>query len=94
MITTDTIKKIAALSMLNLDEAQLAGFTKDMASIVAFADTINSADVSYDCTRSNDIINALREDEIVASPPVEELLRGANGGQDGFFVVPQSIKGR
>ena len=43
MITKEEIRKIASLSKLYIEEEQLENLTADMAEIIAFADTINSA---------------------------------------------------
>ena len=43
MITKEEIRKIASLSKLYIEEEQLESLTADMAEIIAFADTINSA---------------------------------------------------
>ena len=43
MITEEEILEIAVLSKLYVPEEQLEQLTKDMAEILAFADTINTA---------------------------------------------------
>lgn len=88
MVTKEDIENIALLSKLFVADDELDSLTADMQRIVDFADTINNADVegvSFD--NINNISNAFREDEVVPSLPVEEILKNApEQGNDHFLV--------
>ena len=86
MVTREDVKRLAALSMLDLTDEQLDRLTKDMQSIVRFADTINAAK-DRDNTGINNIFNAYREDIVKPSFEQSEILSNVDGGDDGFFAV-------
>ncbi len=88
MVTREDVKRLAALSMLDLTDEQLDRLTKDMQSIVRFADTINAAEAKdRDNTGINNIFNAYREDIVKPSFEQSEILSNVDGGEDGFFAV-------
>ncbi len=88
MVTREDVKRLAALSMLDLTDEQLDRLTKDMQSIVNFADTINAAEAKdRDNTGINNIFNAYREDTVKPSFEQSEILSNVDGGEDGFFAV-------
>ncbi len=88
MVTREDVENIALLSKLFVAEDELDALTADMQKIVDFADTINKADtdgVSFD--NINNLSNAFREDEVLPSLPVEEILKNApEQGNDHFLV--------
>lgn len=88
MITREDVENIALLSKLFVAEEKLDELTAEMQKIVDFADTINKADtagVSFD--NINNLSNAFREDEVLPSLPVEEILKNApDQAQDHFLV--------
>ena len=84
MVTREEILKIARLAKLSVAEE----LTAAMGRILAFADTINAAGEGVaDFDNVHDLSNAFREDTVVPSYPQAEILRNANGGEDGFFCV-------
>ena len=87
MVTKEEILKIAALSKLTVSEEELDTLTKEMESIIAFADTVNAAGAGEEFDNINNLTNAFREDEVVPSYPREEILRNVQGGEDGYFPV-------
>ena len=92
MITKEEVAKIALLSKLYLSDEALEAMTTEMASIVAFADTINGAvtdDTTFD--NINHLYNVYREDVVVPSYPREAILRNVDGGENGFFPVKRRM---
>ncbi len=88
MVTKEDVTRLAKLCMLDLTEEQLEALTKDMQSIVKFADTINAAEAKdRDNTGINDIFNAYREDDVKPSYEQGDILKNVDGGEDGFFAV-------
>ena len=60
MITEEEILEIAVLSKLYVPEEQLEQLTKDMAEILAFADTINTAGAQVEvCRRFGRIVQCI-----------------------------------
>ena len=86
MVTREDVQSIARLAKLSVPDEELDALTGEMAKIISFADTINDAsdEITEEFDDINGLQNAFREDEVV---PREEILRNAQGGEDGFFAV-------
>ncbi|MDF2677817.1 MAG: gatC [Bacillota bacterium] len=89
MITRDDILKIAKLSKLSIEDEEIEALTKDMAEIIQFADTINTAveDENMEFDNISNIINAFHEDEVIESFDSDLILKNRDGGEDGYFLV-------
>jgi aspartyl/glutamyl-tRNA(Asn/Gln) amidotransferase C subunit len=89
MITRDDILKIAKLSKLSIEDEEIEALTKDMAEIIQFADTINTAveDENMEFDDISNIINAFHEDEVIESFDSDLILKNRDGGEDGYFLV-------
>lgn len=87
MITYNELKKIAALSKLSLDGEDIDALAKDISSILDFADTIAQAAVDLTDSGSDDAGWCLREDVVLPSIPVADILSNAGEQQDGYFVA-------
>ena len=91
MITEEEILEIAVLSKLYVPEEQLEQLTQDMAEILAFADTINTAGAQVEVSEGLDgLSNVFREDEVEQSYPIQEILQNVGGGENGYFPVHKS----
>lgn len=88
MITKEEVLDFALLSKLYVPEEQLDALTKDMDSILAFADSINAAGAqAEEYENAEGLSNVFREDEVVPSYPVQEILQNVGGGENGYFPV-------
>ena len=88
VVTKEEIQKIALLSKLTMSDEELEAITKDMAEIIAFADTINAvSDDTDDFDNVNGLANVFREDIVRPSYDRERILQNVNGGEDGCFLV-------
>ncbi|NLO47057.1 MAG: Asp-tRNA(Asn)/Glu-tRNA(Gln) amidotransferase subunit GatC [Clostridiales bacterium] len=87
MITAEDLKKIAALSMLSLDDAELYALNNDLNDIVAFADIISEFQVEEPDPILPFPLDTLREDNVYPSAPCAEILKNAARSEDGFFVA-------
>ena len=88
MITKEEVLDIALLSKLYVPEEQLDALTKDMDSILAFAYSINAAGAqAEEYENAEGLSNVFREDEVVPSYPVQEILQNVGGGENGYFPV-------
>ena len=88
MITKEEVLDIALLSKLYVPEEQLDALTKDMDSILAFADSINAAGAqAEEYENAEGLSNVFREDEVVPSYPVQEILQNVGGGENGYLPV-------
>lgn len=88
MVTHEDILKIARLAKLSVKPEELDGLTKDMNSIIEFADAVNSvAATDSDFDNINNLANVFREDEVVPSFDREEILKNAPNQEGGYFLV-------
>ncbi|MBQ3074370.1 MAG: Asp-tRNA(Asn)/Glu-tRNA(Gln) amidotransferase subunit GatC [Ruminococcus sp.] len=88
MITKEDIENIALLSKLFVPEEELDALREDMQGIIDFADTINNADIEgVEFDNIAGLSNQFREDVVVESLSVEEILKNApDQAQDHFLV--------
>ena len=88
MVTPEEIRQLALLAKLEIRDDEIDGLTRQMERIIAFADTINSADVGdtgFD--NINGLVNVLRADVVIPSLPQEDILKNAESAAEGCFVV-------
>lgn len=88
MITKEDIENIALLSKLFVPEEELDALREDMQGIIDFADTINNSDIEgVEFDNIAGLSNQFREDVVVESLSVEEILKNApDQAQDHFLV--------
>ena len=88
MVTREDVENIALLSKLFVPEEELDGLTKSMQEIIDFADAINNAPTSAEgFDNINNLSNVFREDEVVPSYPVSEILKNAPEQAEDHFLV-------
>ncbi len=88
MVTREDVENIALLSKLFVPENELDSLTASMQEIIDFADAINNAPSSEDgFDNINNLSNVFREDEVVPSYPVSEILKNAPEQAEDHFLV-------
>ena len=86
MVTREDVLQMARLSKLYIKEEELDALTKDMDNIIAFAETISTAQCEQtNFDNINNLTNVLREDVVVPSYDREEILKNAES--QGYFLV-------
>lgn len=92
-ITAADVKKIALLSRLNLDEAEVTRFTSQLENILEYVDTLTEVNVDgvEPFISAAEEGNVLREDVVRDSLPREAALANAPRQADGFFQVPAVV---
>lgn len=93
MVSKDDVKKIARLSRLEIQEAELDKFTGQMNQILDFIASLNRLDTANiePTSHANASGTAFREDEAVDSQVSELALEAAPEAEDHFFKVPKVI---
>lgn len=92
MVSREDVLNIARLSKLYISEEELDDMTRAMGDIISFADTINNAaEEGVEFDNINNLSNAFREDEVVASYDREEILKNANDIGEGHFLVRKRV---
>ena len=88
MVTREDVLQMARLSKLYIKEEELDALTKDMDNIIAFAETISTAQCEQNnFDNINNLSNVLREDVVVPSYDREEILKNAESQDEGYFLV-------
>jgi aspartyl-tRNA(Asn)/glutamyl-tRNA(Gln) amidotransferase subunit C len=93
-VDSDTVRRIAHLSRIRLDEARIEPMRGDLNAILAFIEQLNEVDtdgvepmtsvVETKMRLRADVVNdGNKADDIVANAPVSE---------DGFFMVPKVVE--
>ena len=93
-IDIKTIKHIAKLSKLSIDESEIDQLTKDISHIISFVEKINEVDTAKIEPLANvlDETNVWREDHIGDSLPVKMVEKLAPKSESGHIVVPAVIE--
>jgi aspartyl-tRNA(Asn)/glutamyl-tRNA(Gln) amidotransferase subunit C len=94
-VTPESVRHIAKLSRLALDEAHVAKYAGQLGSILGYVDKIKSADVEgvEPMAHAAPLHNVLREDTPRAPLPTEAVLQNAPETDGPFFKVPKVIGG-
>lgn len=88
MVSNEEIMQIARLAKLSVKEEELDSLTKEMQSIIDFANAINNAPTDgEEFDNINNLSNVFREDVVVESYPTEEILANADDKTDDCFLV-------
>ena len=90
-----TVRHIAALAQLDLDDADVPRFGRQLDAIVGYVAQIAELDVEGvpPLAHPGSGSGALRPDEPVPSLPLDEATAGAPESWAGFFRVPRVLKG-
>jgi len=93
-IDKDTVKHIAKLARISLNDEKIDGLSKDLSSIIKFIEKLN--ELKTDKTKPlTSIINASlkpRKDEIKDGKIRDQILKNSPEKNDEFFVVPKVIE--
>ena len=93
-IDKDTVRHIALLSRLELDDANVERFTRELGDILAYVDKLGELDTRDVPPMSHPIPmeNVFRDDVARPSLTAEEALANAPDKEDVFFKVPPIIQ--
>ena len=92
-ISKEEIIHMAKLGSLNLSEAEIEGYAKDITEILEFANMVNSVntDEVNETIGANENYNVFRKDEIIQTIDKEALLQNAPSKDEGMFRIPKVI---
>jgi len=93
-ISMAELEHIAKLARINLSESEKTTFLPQLESVLNYLDILNqvNTDNIEPTFRVNEQKNVLREDIVKDSLSQTEALSAAPKTQDGYFVVPGTIK--
>ena len=93
-IDKDTVKHIAKLARISLDEKKINSLSKDLSSIMKFIEKLNELNTEKTVPLTS-IINASlqsRKDEVLDGKIRDQILKNTPEKSEEFFVVPKVIE--
>ncbi len=97
IIDKDTVKHVALLSRLALDDREIVAYSAQLESILAYISKLNELDTKDTLPTSHALStlkNVFRKDTVKPSLDVEGVLSNAPARDGDFFKVPQVIEGK
>jgi aspartyl-tRNA(Asn)/glutamyl-tRNA(Gln) amidotransferase subunit C len=92
--TVETVDHVARLARLYLTDAERELFARQLADILAYAESIQALDTAAVEPMSHALTaGSLREDAVREGLPRETVLAGAPDAKDGLFRVPRVLGG-
>lgn len=93
-VSKEDVKHIANLARLEFTDDELEKYTKDLAEIVNFANTLSEINVEgvEPTNHILEIKNVFRKDELKPSLDREEILKNAPEKQAGCVSVPKVVE--
>lgn len=93
-VTAETVKRIARLSRLHVDEDRHAALADELNGILAWIEQLNEVDVEgvQPMTSAVDMEAPLRKDQVTDGGKREQVLHNAPKADSGFYVVPRSVE--
>ena len=96
-IDKETVKHVAFLSRLELDEKELELYSRQLADILSYINKLNEIDTKEVPPTSHvlpTLKNVFRKDSLKKSLDAKEVLKNAPSRDGDFFKVPQVIEGK
>ncbi len=97
IIDNDTVRRVASLARISLDEGELAQYCSELLSIINYISKLNeidTADVPPTSHAVSTLKNVFRKDVLKPSLSADEALKNAPAREGDFFRVPQVIQGK
>ena len=94
-ITSKDVEKVALLSRLEINEADMEAMTGQLNSILDYVDVLNKLDTEgiQPTAHVLPMKNVMREDVVKPSLARELALANAPEAEDGYFKVPKVVEG-
>ena len=93
-IDKDTVKHIAKLARISLDEKKINSLSRDLTSIMKFIEKLNELNTEKTNPLTS-IINASlksRKDQVIDGKIRDQILKNSPEKNEEFFVVPKVIE--
>ena len=93
-IDKDTVKHIAKLARISLDEKKMNSLSKDLSSIMEFIEKLNELNTEKTVPLTSIIDASLRsrKDEVTDGKIRDQILKNSPGTNEEFYVVPKVIE--
>jgi aspartyl-tRNA(Asn)/glutamyl-tRNA(Gln) amidotransferase subunit C len=93
-VDKDTVRRIAKLARLALDEARVAPMVDELNGILDWVQQLEQVDVGAVAPMTSVVAQKLkmRADEITEGGEADALMANAPESEDHFFVVPKVVE--
>jgi aspartyl-tRNA(Asn)/glutamyl-tRNA(Gln) amidotransferase subunit C len=93
-VDKDTVRRIARLARLALDEARVEPMVQELNGILAWVEQLKEVNVEGVAPLTSVVEQRLkmREDVVTDGGNADALMTNAPGGEDHFFVVPKVVE--
>lgn len=94
IIDKDTVKYIANLAKLNIEEQNIVKFTDEFNKIIDYINKLSEVNTDNVAPTSHvlEMFNVLREDFVVPSLDENEVFKNAPDTEKGHFKVPRIVE--
>ncbi len=89
MLTPEEVKKIALLARIELSDAEVGKFQKDLSTVLDYVDELKQVDTEglEIVSQVTGLQNVQRNDEIEATENRDDILANAPEIKDGYYKV-------
>ena len=93
-VDKDTVKRIARLARLSLDEAQIIAMEQELNSLLAWVEQLQEVDCAgiHPMTSVVEARLKMRDDVVTDGGYAEDLMKNAPLSEGHFFVVPKVVE--
>jgi aspartyl-tRNA(Asn)/glutamyl-tRNA(Gln) amidotransferase subunit C len=93
-IDVATVRKVARLAHIRLDEARLEPLAHELSGILTWIEQLNEVDVEGVAPMASavDLKLPMREDVVTEGGDAALILANAPASRGGFFVVPKVVE--
>ena len=93
-IDKDTVKHIAKLARISLDEKKINSLSRDLSSIIEFIEKLNELNTEKTVPLTSIIDASLRsrKDEVTDGKIRDQILKNSPEKNEEFYVVPKVIE--
>lgn len=93
-VDIDTVKRVAKLAHIAVDDARAAQLQGDLNAILGFVEQLNEVDVEnvQPMTSVVDISARQRADVVNDGGKADDIVANAPASEDNFFMVPKVIE--
>ena len=93
-LDTDTVRRIARLARIHVDDAELAPLADELNNILGWIEQLDEVDTDgvAPMTSVVEMVQRLRADEMNDGDIQEDVLANATDPADAFFTVPKVVE--
>ena len=93
-VDAGTVKRIAHLSRIRIEEADVPALESELNTILGFVEQLNEIDVSgvEPMTSVTPMALRLREDKVTTGGHADKVVSNAPLSEDNFFMVPKVVE--